>query len=149
MAVDRVQTHSVREIDERFLPKIDEHEKEALRHMADAQGQLKSGGPKEPLQANIVANRRTIVACGLLADLLRGQKATVLNENRKVKTLESAAVNTYRTVCLSINVAELIGYCQAAFRALRELQIPRLRPFQNLQLNDQLQRLAERVVAKE
>jgi hypothetical protein len=81
--------------------------------------------------------------------MLRGQRRTVLDENRRVRTQEAAAINTYRTVCLSINVAELIGYCQAAFRALRELQLPPLRPFQNLQLNDELQRLAERVTAKE
>jgi hypothetical protein len=73
----------------------------------------------------------------------------VLDENRKVKKQEAAAVNTYRTVCLSINLAELIGYCQAAFRALRELRLPPLRPFQNHRLNDELERLAESVAAKE
>jgi hypothetical protein len=46
-------------------------------------------------------------------------------------------------------VAELVGYCQAAFRALRELQFPPLRPFQNQRLNDELQGLAESVAAKE
>jgi hypothetical protein len=149
MAVDRIQTHFVQEIDERFLPRIAQQEQEACRHIADAQAQLNAGGPKDALQANIAANRRTIEACRLLADILRGQRRTVLDENRRVRTQEAAAINTYRTVCLSMNVAELIGYCQAAFRALRELKLPPLRPFQNLQLNDELQRLAERVAAQE
>ena len=149
MAVERIQTHFIQEIDERFLPRIALQEQEACRHIADAQAQLRTGGPKEALQANITANRRTIEACHLLADMLRGQRRTVLDENRRVRTQEAAAINTYRTVCLSINVAELTGYYQAAFRALRELQLPPLRPFQNLQLNDELQRLAERVTAKD
>jgi hypothetical protein len=149
MAVDRIQTHFIQEIDERFLPKIAGQEQEASCHIADAQAQLKTGGPKEALLANIAANRRVIDACRLLADVLRSQRRTVLDENLRVKTQEAAAVNTYRTVCLSVNVAELIGYCQAAFRALHELQLPPLRPFQNQQLNDELQRLAERVAARE
>ena len=62
---------------------------------------------------------------------------------------EAAAINTYRTVCLCNNVAELVGYCKAAFRALRELKLPPLRPFQNQRLNDELQGLAESVAAKE
>jgi hypothetical protein len=149
LAVDRIQTHFIQEIDGRFLPRIAGQEQEAARHVADAQAQLHVGGPKEALQANVAANRRAIEACRLLADMLRGQRRTVLDENRKVKTQEAAAVNTYRTVCLCNNVAQLVGYCQAAFRALRELQFPPLRSFQNQRLNDELQRLAESVAAKE
>jgi hypothetical protein len=39
--------------------------------------------------------------------------------------------------------------CHAAFRALRDLQIPQLQPFQNLELKDEIQRLAERMLDKE
>lgn len=148
-AIDRLQTHFVSEIDVHFLPRIAENEGIAARHVADAQGQIKGKGPKDALEANIAANRKIIEACGSLADVLGGQRRTVLDENRKVRIQEEAAVNTYRTVCLSISVAELIGYCQAAFRALRDLQIPALRPFQNSQLSEEMQRLAERVTAKE
>jgi hypothetical protein len=149
LAVDRIQTHFIQEIDGRFLPRIAGQEQEAARHVADAQAQLQTGGPKEALQANIVANQRAIEACRLLADILRGQRRTVLDENRKVKMQEAAAINTYRTVCLCNNVAELVGYCKAAFHALRELQLPTLRPFQDQRLNEELQGLAESVAAKE
>jgi hypothetical protein len=59
-AVDRIRTHFDQEIDARFLHKIAQQEQEACHHIADAQGQLKAGGPKETLQANVAANRRTI-----------------------------------------------------------------------------------------
>lgn len=147
-AVDRIQTHFVEQIDQRFLPIITENQQAAARHIADAQAQVKAGGPPEPLEANIAANQRNIEACHLLADMLRSQRRSVLDENQKVRVQEEAAVNTYRTVCLSLNLAELIGYCQAAFRALSELRLPPLRPFQNIQLNKELQELAERAATK-
>jgi hypothetical protein len=143
--VDRIQTHFVSEIDGHFLPRIAEQEKGALRHIGDAQAQLRSCGPREQLQANIAENRRIIEACGLLSSRLRDYRRAILDDNRQVRILEAAAVNTYRTVCLSLNVAELIGYCDAAFRALRELRLPPLRPFQGIQLTEELQKLAERI----
>ena len=148
-AVDRIQTHFLSEIDERFLPKIGGYEREAVQHIADAQAQISSGGPPEQLAANIAANQRNIEACRVMTDILKSHRRSVVDENRKVQALEAAAVNSYRTVRLSFNVGELIGYCEAAFRALRELRLPQLRPFQNVRLNEELQRLAERVVSEE
>ncbi len=139
-AVDRLQTHFVTEIDEHFLPRTGGHEKDAVRHIADAEAQVKIGGPREQLSANISGNNRTIEACRVLASRLRDYRRAILDDNRRVRVLEAAAVNTYRTVCLSLNVAELIGYCEAAFRALRELRLPPLRPFQGIQLTEELQK---------
>lgn len=147
-AVDRIQTHFVGEIDESFLPKLSGYEADAAQHIESAQSQIPLGGPKEQLTANIAANRKTIEACRLMAETLQSHRRSVLDENRKVQILEAAAVNSYRTVCLSFNVAELIGYCEAAFRALRELRLPPLRVFQNVHLNEEMQKLAERMAEK-
>ena len=148
-AVDRLQAHFLSEIDELFLHRIARHERDAAQHIADAEAQIRSGGPREQLAANISGNHRTIEACRLLAGRLRDYRRAILDDNRKVRVLEAAAINTYRTVCLSLNVAELIGYCDAAFRALRELRLPPLRPFQGIQLSEEMQKLAERVVFEE
>lgn len=148
-AIDRIQSHFVSEIDEDLLPRIEGHRNVAQQHIADARTQLSHGGPREALTANISANQRTIEACSLMADTLQSQRRSVLDANRNVRTLEAAAINTYKTVCISLNVAEIVGHCEAAFRALRDLRLPQLRPFQGVHLNDELQRLAERVAAKE
>ena len=148
-AVDRIQMHFVKEIDENFLPRLSSYEADAAQHIESAQSQISKGGPREQLTANIEANRKTIEACQLMAETLQSHRRSVLDENRKVQILEAAAVNSYRTVCLSFNVAELIGYCESAFRALRELRLPPLRTFQNVQLNEEMQKLAERMVEKE
>lgn len=148
-AVDRIQTHFVREIDENFLPRLSGYEYDAAQHVESAQSQISNGGPREQLTANIAANRKTIEACRLMAETLQSRRRSVLDENQNVQTLEAAAVNSYRTVCLSFNVAELIGYCESAFRALRELRLPQLRTFQSVRLNDEMRKLAERMVEKE
>jgi hypothetical protein len=148
-AVDRIQNHYVTQIDETFIPKLHGFEQEAARNMSDAKTQMSRGGPKEQLTANIAAGSKTIDACRLMIEILVSHKRSVLNENRKVRILTAAAVNSYRTIRLSSDVADLIGRCEAAFRALRELRLPPLRPFQNVQLNTELQRLAERMIEKE
>jgi len=57
----------------------------------------------------------------------------------------AVATNTYKTIRLSNDVAEVIGNCQKAFKSLRHLKVPPLRPFQNLQLKQELQLLTERL----
>lgn len=148
LSIDRLQKHFVRRIDEKFLPKLAGFEQEAVRNVADAQALIRQGEHRDQLSANVVAGSKTIHACQLMVEMLRSQKRSVLEENKKVQILAAAAVNTYRTVCLSFDVADLIGHCEAAFRALRELRIPPLRPFRNVQLNEELQRLADRMVEK-
>ena len=97
-AVDRIQTHFVREIDENFLPRLSGYEGDAAQHIESAESQIPLGGPREQLTANIAANRKTIEACRLMAGTLQSHRRTVLDENRQVQILEAAAVNSYRTV---------------------------------------------------
>lgn len=149
LAVDRIQKHFVNEVDENFIPKLGRYEEEAGENIARAQALISSGGSKELLLGNISAGMRTIEACRIFADTLRDQKRTIADRNRETQRTLAEAANTYKTVRLSLDVAELIGQCQAAFRALRELRLPPLRTFQNVQLNDEMQRLAERIVEKE
>jgi len=149
LAVDRIEKHFVREVDEVFIPRLCQYEEEAGNNISKAQVLISSGGRKELLLANIKAGNRTIEACREFSDTLRDQKRTIADRNRETQRTLAEAANTYRTVSVSLDVAALIGQCQAAFRALRELRLPQLRTFQNLQLNDEMQRLAERVVDKE
>jgi hypothetical protein len=148
LAVDRIEKRFVDEAGEVFIPKLRAFELEAGRNIADARAQIARGGPKEQLLANVSAGERTVDACRVFADTLRDQRRAISDRNRETQRMLAAARNTYKTVRLSIDVAELIGQCQAAYRALRELKLPRMRTFQNLQLNEEMQRLAERVVEK-
>ena len=144
-SIDRVQTRFIQEIDHVHLPKLHEFEQEARQNSADARNQIGRGGPKEQLKANIEAAELTIRACHSLASVLRDQQTTIMHENRQTRVMLDAAINTYKTICLSMNVVEMMSYCRQAYGALRQLHLPRLRTFQNLQLKGEVQRLAERL----
>jgi hypothetical protein len=88
-AIDRIQRHFVREVDENFIAGLDSFEKEAARNTADAQSGLAKGDQRELLSANIVANSRTSYACRLMAEILRSHRRSVIDENRTVQTLAS------------------------------------------------------------
>lgn len=148
-AIDRVQRRFVQEVGHVHLPKLHTFEQEARQNITDAKNQIAGGGPKEQLKANVEAAKLTIEACRALADVLRDQCNAVERENKDTRLMLAAAVNTYRTIRLSMNVAELMSNCRQAFSALPQLRLPRLRTFQNLQLKGELQRLAERMRGEE
>jgi hypothetical protein len=148
-AIDRVQSRFVQEIDHVQLPKLHTYEQEARQNIIEAKNQIAGGGPKEQLLANIDAAKTTIEACHDLARELRNQKDAVASENMHIKQMLGVAVNTYKTVRLSLNVAELMKDCEKAFLALRQLRLPKLRTFQNLQLKTEMQRLTDRMLDRE
>jgi hypothetical protein len=137
------------DVDEVFIPKLRGFEEEASQNIANAQVLISSGGAKELLLANISAGESTIEACRFFADTLRSQGRAIADRNRETQRTLADAAHTYKTVRLSLDVAGMIGQCQAAFQALRELKLPQLRTFQNLQLKGELERLAARIVDKE
>jgi hypothetical protein len=144
-AIDRVQMRFIQEINHAHLPKLHAFEQEARQNIADARNQITGGGPKEQLKANIEAAELTIEACHSLSSVLCDQQKAIGGENTKTKRMLNAAINTYKTIRLSMNVAELMSDCREAFRALRQLRLPRLRTFQNLQLKGEMQRLTKRL----
>ena len=148
-AIDRIQNHFIDLINQTYIPMLRGFEKEADRNIAEARAQISLGGLREQLEANLVASRMTIQACQFMADVLDIQRKTIASENLVTRRTLAAAANTYRTVRLSHNVALLMGDCRKAFEAINQLQMPHLRPFQNLQLKEEMQRLAQRMTGKE
>lgn len=148
-AIDRLQARFIQEVDHVQLPKLHAFEGEARQNITEAKHQIAGGGPKEQLRANVDAANTTIEACHCLAGALRDQKNAIARENEQTKRMLAAAINTYKTVRLSLNVAELMSDCEKAFHALRQLRLPRLRTFQNLQLKTEIQRLRERMLDRE
>jgi hypothetical protein len=104
-AIDRVQRRFVQEVSHVHLPKLHTFEQEARHNITDAKNQIAGGGPKEQLKANIEAAKLTIEACRALADVLRDQCNAVERENKDTRLMLDAAVNTYKTIRLSMNVA--------------------------------------------
>ena len=114
-AIDRVQTRFIQEVDHLHLPRLHAFEEEARQNITEAKNQIASGGPKEQLRANIDAANTTIEACHCLASALRDQKNAIADENEQTKLMLDAAIITYKTVRLSLNVAELMSDCREGF----------------------------------
>jgi hypothetical protein len=149
LALDRLEKQFIRKVDEEFLPRLKGFIAEAARITSDARDQISKGGPKPILLANIETNNQTSDGCKLFAKVLESQRHTILDRNAETQRVFGAAVNTYKTVRIATDVRKTIGECQMAFKALRELSLPSLKTFQNVQLNEDLQRLAERLAVKE
>lgn len=144
--IDRTHTRFMKEIDEVHLPKLQDFEQQARQNIAEAQRLLKRGGPAKELGANMDAGRTTMEACRCFAQLLREQRETVLGENKHIKMMMATAANTYKTVRLSIQVADVMSECQKAFQSLRQLRLPPLRTFQNVRLKREWRQLTERLL---
>jgi hypothetical protein len=149
LALDRLEKQFVKKVEEEFSIRLKCLTSEARRIIADARDQISKGGLEAMLVANIETNNRTISGCQMLAKTLESQMRTILDRNAETQRVFGAAVNTYRTVRIATDVRKVIGECQMAFKALRELSMPPLRAFQNVQLNEELQRLADRLAIKE
>lgn len=148
LAVDRIEKHFVKKVDEEFSPQLKRIAAEARQIITDARDQRSKGGPAEILSSNIDSNTRTIQGCQLFAEILESQRRAIVARNDETQRVLGAAVNTYRTVRIATDARKVFGECQSAFKALRELSLPALRTFHNIELNDELQRLAERVALK-
>jgi hypothetical protein len=149
LAVDRIENHFIARVDTELLPRLRQIEQDAHQHIDGAKMQIKRGGPLEILSGNIAANKASIKGCQDLAALLQSQRRSIGERNRETRMILDAAINTYKTARTSGDLALLIGKCHADFQALRELRLPPLRAFQNMQLNEEMRHLAARVAKKE
>ena len=144
-AIDRLQARFVQQIDETVIPRLHAFEKEARENIQEARRLISAGGHREHLKNNIAVAQTTIDACRLLVTVLQEQRAAVVQENIKTKSVLAVSRNTYHIVKLSLNVAQLISGCVDTFRTLSKLRIPELKLFQNFKLREEMQRLSERL----
>ena len=144
--MDRLQKEFVRRVSDEQLPRLKEFQVKARENIAQAQRNLADGGDPEIAQANIRSNQLTIDACELYSDYLVEQARDVTAQNSALQKRLRDAINTYETVQLSSQVAELLAEGQRNFSALLELDLPELRGFENAELQAEFQRLTRELV---
>ena len=88
------------------------------------------------MQNNIVSNQLTYDAAILYKDGLKEQRRQMLEANAACKKNILTAENTYKTVALSKDLADLMSVSRRAFDSITGLSIPDLRPFQNERMRD-------------
>lgn len=141
----RMQNAFITKIDSDYLPKLDSFKKEAKAVIDESQNLLKAGGNKEILQTNIQSNLLTIQAIDLYSSILRTQRGKVFQAMQLSQREYQVAENTYKTVNLSSQVAQLIKQGTNTFQSLISLQVPVAQPFENAEMKEQFKKLSERM----
>lgn len=141
----KMQKDFIAEVDEKYLPKLNELRKSADDNIKEAQNLAKSGVNAQTLQNNIRANELTLKAINVYDLVLKEQKAKVLKAYTVSQQEMRIANNTYKTVSLSSAVVGLINAGVRTFEHLIALQMPEVYTFQNSQMRDEFKKLTVRM----
>ena len=136
-AVSHVQRRYIELVSSRYLPRVDAiaERTEAVRE--ETLEQLDETGDERRralYRKNLDAQGLTLRVARLYAGHLEGQREKV---RRALETIErdlALARNTYQTVNLSADLYHLLEASEGAWRAVLELQVPDIVPFENLEL---------------
>lgn len=145
--VVHMQSSFVEKVDNEILPRLEEFQTEADEIIADSRRLIREGGNRTTLDANIAANELTKRAISLYQQVVRGQRDKVADALAISRREESVAINTYRTVSLSANVAGLIRDGLSTFETLSNLQVPDTANFENAEIREEFRQLTERLSA--
>lgn len=131
-----------------YIPRIDAIAERARQLSAQTQDLLKQAPDKqEILAANLDAQRLTIEAAGVYRQYLDEQGRQITAARVALETDIATAWNTYETVRVS---GELVGIVQASRKLLEGLisrQVPEPRPFRNLEMQREFEKLTEQLRA--
>lgn len=147
--MDRIQDAFVQHVDATALPRITGFADEAERTEREARTLLRTATESDrPLvERNIAACRLAIQAASNYAAYLAAQRDRIRELNRGVEERLKVAENTYRTMAVSVGLAELMRQGELDVMAVLSLELPDLRGFDDAALREQYERLTERLRA--
>jgi hypothetical protein len=134
--VDRLQKQFVENVDNVYYPKLDEFAAKAQANIVEAKKAIQAGADEETLRRNIENNELTYEATMLYKQGLAQQKHQMMMANIECRKNVLTALNTYKTVSLSKDVAELLHTSRRAFESITSLSVPDLRPFENVKMKE-------------
>ena len=129
--VARLQEKFIENVDDKYYPKLDQFADTARKNIEEARQAIRLGGDESVLQNNIESNQLTYEAAMFYKQGLAEQKHQMMLANLATKKSILTAANTYKTVALSKDVAELMAVSRRAFNSISGLSVPDLRPFKN------------------
>jgi flagellar biosynthesis chaperone FliJ len=141
--MDRLQRDFVDTVRTERIPKLGELAEAARENIRDAERNMRTGGDREIGLRNVEANRLTIEATRIYTEYLAEQAAEIERQNRALEVRLRDAENTYDTVRVSSQVAEILRESVRDLDALLELEVPKLRGFENRELQEEFLRLTD------
>lgn len=134
--IDRLQNKFVENVDVVYYPKLDEFADAAQKNIAHAEKSIEAGGNADVLNNNIYSNQTAFEATQLYKQVLSQQKHEMMMANLECRKNILTAANTYKTVSLSKDLANLLSTSRRAFDSIANLTVPDLRPFENAKMRE-------------
>jgi len=146
--LDRMHETLIEAVDKRYLPQIAAIGERAKALRKETR-RLQSKGSSPVLAANLKAQKLTIEAAARYADYLKSQKRQVEQSRKRLGRDLAVARNTYETVKVSGDLVALMKDSRRLLESLFTLQVPRLRPFENREMQREFERLTLRLRSSE
>lgn len=135
------------EIDEGYLPEIETIRSRTKLLMKKTE-KLVSGAPKahrSALRSNLESQAFTMRAANLYRDYLEEQRKGLRDARKRLERDAELAMNTYETVQLSGDLLTVMSSSEELFNLLFDLQVPDLRPFENLELRREFEKMTTKL----
>ena len=138
--LDHMHARLIETIAQDYLPRVGAigERAEALRKETR---RLLAQSPSTILRANLEAQQLTIDAVARYTAYLQDQQRQVESSRQRLARDLAVAGNTYETVKVSGDLATLIEDSERLLAQLFRLQVPPLRPFENLAMKREFERL--------
>ena len=147
-ALYRMHVQIEESIGEQYLPQIDDIIARTQSLMAETRRLQRSSPAKlDLLAANLEAQQLTLEAAAVYRQYLRDQAEQVRQARAELDKDIAAAWNTFETVRVSGELVGLVRSSQRSLEGLMSRQVPALRPFENLELQREFEKLTEQLRA--
>jgi hypothetical protein len=149
-ALRQMHLHIEQAITKTYIPQIDaiSARAQALTVQTEAL-QKQSPEKKDLLAANLEAQQLTIRAAGVYRGYLQDQARQVAQARAALEKDIAAAWNTYETVRVSGELVVLFRSSRQLLDGLLNRQVPPLRPFQNLEMKREFEKLTAQLRASQ
>lgn len=145
-SLDRMHVQIEEAIGERYLPQIDDIVGQTQTLAADTERLLRESPDRRALlEGNLQAQQLTLQAAGFYRQYLVDQAAQVRQARLELEQDIAAAWNTYETVRVSGELVGLVRSSQLLLEGLMNRQAPALRPFENLEMQREIQKLTRQL----
>jgi len=148
--LERMHQHLITAVNERYLPEIERIIERTRQLTAETRALLKrNNGNRATLEANLEAQDLTRRAAQLYRDYLLDQAEQVAAARARLLQDLAIARNTYETVKVSGELVALMRSSQQLLDSLLKRQPPALRPFENIAMKREFERLTARLRTRE
>jgi hypothetical protein len=145
-ALEHMHDQVIGSIDERYIPRIAAISSRAAALSDETQRLIEAQPARaELLRNNLAAQRLTLEAAALYRDYLERQRTQIEQARAALAADIDTAWNTYQTVRVSGELVDLVQSSRRVLDTLLEREVPPLRPFQNLEMQRELEQLTRQL----